>query len=815
MMHTLWQDVRYALRVLGKNLGFTTVVILTLALGIGATTAIFSVTYATLLRPLPYPQPEKIVQVWEQDSEGHRQNFSDPNFEDVRDGSQSFSSLAEYASSLTTITGGSEAVRLNVAAVSKQFFDALRVQPVLGRGFAAEETRMGGNPVALASSAYWKSALGGTQDIAGKHLTLDGKVYSIIGVMPDGFRFPSESDLWIPREQQERYPSRTALNWRVLGRLKNGVTLQQARLEVSHVAREVKQRIGDETWMSDATMLPLQEALVGDKKTSLLFLLGAAGILLLAACANTANLLLVKSASRQRELAVRVAMGASRSRLLSQFFVEAFLLSLAGAGLGVMFAFWGVNALLAVSPGQLPGVKDVSINLPILSFSLGISFLTACGLSLMVAFRAVRQNLSEDLKQGEQRQTGSVREVRVRGVLMTAQVAVATLLLAGAGLLGRSLVRLMDVQPGYRTDNILTADFFPPEAESAIQKMRRQQEMDRILQQVHAIPGVENAGFVKDMPLSSGLANGTFLLVEDASEIKGLQDFERIAKIPERVGEAFYQAASTDYFSTMRIPLLRGRLFDARDGADAPHVAVISENLANDRWPGQDPIGHHVEFGNMDGDIRLLEIVGVVGNVRNGGLADPPEPIIYVNTKQRVPLNFSLVVHTSSSSAAVMPAIRNVLRSVDANLAPRFQLFPDIVAASVGDRRFQLSLLGVFAGGALLLAVLGLYGVTSYLVAERTREIGVRMALGAQSSNVLGLVLRQGGIVVLVGIALGICGELALTGLLRGMLYGITAADPMTLVLVCASLAGLALVACLVPARRATQIDPVVALRYE
>ncbi|HMI50119.1 MAG TPA: ABC transporter permease [Candidatus Saccharimonadales bacterium] len=814
-MHTLWQDVRYGLRVLSKNPGFTLVVVLTLALGIGATTSIFSVVYATLLHPLPYPGPERIVRVWEVDAKGKRQNFSDPNFEDLREANRSFAALAQYGTGTTTVTGGSHALRVGAADVSRQFFEALGVQPAVGRGFAGEETRMGGNPVVLVSFSFWKSALGGAQDFSLRHLNFDGKSYSIIGVMPQGFRFPDATDLWIPREQFERYPSRTALNWQVLGRLKDGVSLPQARADASQIAKNVKQKLGDETWMSDAAMLPLQEALTGNIRTSLLLLLGAAGILLLAACANTTNLLLVRSATRQREFAVRVALGASRGRLLSQFFAEALLLSLGGAALGIVLAYWGVNAILQLAPEQLPAMADVQINGWVLAFSLAVSFVTACGLSFMVAVRAVRRNLSEDLKEGEQRQSGGVKEVRVRAVMMTAQVAVATVLLAGAALLGQSLIRLMHVQPGYRTENILTAAVFPPDTEEAKEKTRRAQMIDQILQRMKAIPGVDATGIVGDLPLASGPSNGTFLLVENQNEMKTFADFERIARIPERTGSAFYQVASADYFLTLQIPLVRGRLFDERDGADTPHVAVISAALAQERWPKLDPLGRHIEFGNMDGDVRLLEIVGVVGDVHSSGLGDAVEPMVYVNSRQRVPRHFTFVAHTTASPLSVIPAVRNLLLEMDPNLAPRFATFPDIVSNSLSDRQFQLCLLAVFAAGALALAMLGIYGVTSYLVSERTREIGIRMALGAQPGNVLGLILRQGGIVVLVGIVLGICGQLALTGVLRGMLYGITAADPFTLAGASALLAGLALFACWLPARRATRIDPVVALRSE
>jgi predicted permease len=815
-MHTLWQDVRYGLRLLLKSPGFAITAILTLALGIGASTAIFSVVYAALLKPLPYPQPDRIVRVWQVDDKGYKSNISDPNFEDLRDGTRSFSSLAEYSSSITeTVSLGRDVFRMNCTFVSKQFFDAMGIQPVIGRGFLPEETRFGGSPVVLVSNSFWKSSLGGDSDLSTKRVTFEGKSYPIAGVLPPGFHFPGNSDFWVPREQLERYPSRTALNWRVLGRLRQGVELEQARTDLSGIARNLKRQLGDDTGMSDAAILPLQEALVGDMRTSLLFLLGAAGLLLLAACANTANLLIARSASRQREFAVRAALGASKSRLTAQFLTESLLLSLGGAILGVLFSIWGIDALLSLDPGHLPSTVEVHLNLPVLAFSLFLSIATACGLGLALTMRATRNALSEDLKAGQQRQSSGKREVRVRAVLMASQVAVATVLLAGAALLSRSLVGLMQVNPGFRAENTLAIEVFPPEAKGVTEKAHRVQEIGEILQRLKGIPGVDAAGVVGDLPIASAPSNGTFLLMENQQELKGLEDFERIMKIPGRTGEAFYQVASRDYFSAMQIPLMHGRLFDERDGPDAPHAALINESLARERWPGQDPIGHHIEFGNMDGDLRLLQIVGIVGDVHGRSLDVPAEPMIYVNYAQRMRSHYSIVVHSAGFLPGVVAPARSLLREIDPSLAPNFRVFPEIISQSLGNREFQLCLIAAFAIGALGLAVLGLYGVTSYLVNERTQEIGVRIAIGAQPGDVLKLILSQSGRVVLIGIALGVIGNFAIADVLRSLLYGIKPSDPATIAAVCGLLGLLALFACWVPARRATKVDPIVALRYE
>jgi putative ABC transport system permease protein len=814
-MNSLWQDIRYGLRMLAKNPGFTAVAVLTLALGIGAVTSIFSVVYAVLLKPLPYPEPSRLMRVWQVDSEGEQGNLSDPNFEDLRDANRSFDTLAEYSSWPVTLTRVAQPLRVNSAAVSKQFFRAMGLEPAIGRSFSEQESQFGGAPAILVSYSFWKNSLGGDTDFSNRRLTLDGTVFSVIGVMPQGFSYPDQADVWVPRERLERLPSRTALNWKVIGRLKPGVQASQARADLGGIAGELKKKYGSDTWMTDVAVVPLQQSITGSLRPALLVLLGASGILLLAACSNTANLLLAKSASRQKELAVRVALGASRGRLAFQFLTESVLLAVAGGAAGVFIANTGLHALLRLAPGSLPSLADVNLNWAVLSFTFGVSTLTACGLTLAVAFRGTRGDVVETLKQGQQRKTGNARYTRVRAVLMGSQVAVATMLLIGTALLGTSLLRLMDVHTGYRTSGILTAEVFPPEMHNDADKARRRQALDEILQHVRGIPGVHEAGIVRSLPLEGDLANGMFLLVEKQEPMKSLEDFAQLMRIPERTGEAFYQAADEHYFRAMQIPLLRGRLFDEHDAPDAPHAAVISESLARSRWPGQDPLGRQLEFGNMDGDLRLLTIVGIVGDVRGRGLGVDPEPTIYVNSRQRIPDAFSLVLQTSAEANAIVPSVREVLRTADPDFVPRFRVFRDIVSESLGDREFQLYLLVAFAGAALGMALIGLYGVTSYVVGERTREIGIRMALGAETHDVMRMILRQGASVVLLGIVAGACGIAALASLLRGLLYGVAPADPLIFAGVGALLLFVALSACYIPARRAMRVDPLVALRYE
>ncbi|HEY2462349.1 MAG TPA: ABC transporter permease [Candidatus Acidoferrum sp.] len=815
-MNNLWRDVRYGLRMLAKNPAFTFVAVLTLALGIGAVTAIFSVVYTVLLRPLPYPAPDQLARVWQVGSRGGRMNFSDPNFEEVRDANRSFAAFAAFEAYPATVTGLQEALRVNQAVVSRQFLTAMGVQPTIGRAFSEDEMKFGGPPAALLSYSFWKNTLGGASDLSTLHLNIDGAPFSVVGVMPENFSYPEDSQIWAPREHFERYPSRTAHNWKVIGRMRPGVQVEQARADLEGIAKELKKKYGSDTDMSDTAALPLQAALTGNLRPALLMLLAAAAILLLAACSNTANLLLAKSASRQKEMAVRVALGAGRGRLAGQFLTESVLLSLIGGAAGILIAGAGLDVLLRFTPATLPALASVHLNWVVLSFTVALSLLTACGLALGVAFRSTRGDVVETLKQGQQSKLGGAGHARVRSLLMGLQVAMATMLLVGAGLLGKSLIHLLEVPTGYRTDKILTAEIYAPDMKNEADKARRRQELDQVMERVRAIPGVQSAGMVSSLPLGAKFfPDGTFLLVEDPKEMKSFKDFDAIAKIPERSGDAYYQAADDQYFRTMQIPLISGRLFDERDGPDTPHAAVISESLARAKWPSLDPIGHHIEFGNMDGDLRLLTIVGVVGDVRNQGLGLEPEQTIYVNARQRVPDVFSLVLHTEGDSAAVMSSVRSVLHGVDADFAPKFQMFRQIVSQSVGDREFQLYLLMIFAVTALGLAIIGLYGVTSYVVGERTPEIGVRMALGAAKTDVLRMILSQSAGTVLLGILVGAGGIAALTKVLQGFLYGVTPNDPIVFAGVGALLMLVAMAACYFPARRAMRIDPIKALRYE
>ncbi len=816
-MNALLKDLRFGLRMLAKNPGFTTVTVLTLALGIGATVAIFSVVYGVVLRPLPYFQPDRLLALSEVNSRGGHMNFADPNFADVRASSRSLDGVAQYAAWLQSVAGASEPTRTMTALVSRDFLPVLHVQPVMGRGFAPEDQRFGASPVALVSYAYWKQYLGSTNDLTRVKLTIENHDVAVIGVLPAGFRFPMDSDVWMPRELMETYPSRTAHNWHVLARLRGGVKLSQARSELTGIARRLKQQFGKDTMMEDISAPNLQDFLTKDVRKPLYILLGAVGFLLLVACANVANLLLARMAAREREFAIRVALGAGRARLMSQFLTEALLLALAGDALGVVLAQWGVSALLAIAPASLAPPDHVSVNMTVLLFALAIAVGVALSLGLFAAWRASSGGTEQALAERGQGNMGTAQGHRLGRAVAAAQLAITLVLLVGAGLLGRSLLRVLSIDPGFRTDHILTMSLALPPAEKDEQKTQRVTLLTNLLAQLRALPGVDEVGGINELPLGSDLAGGTFVVMNPGEAPPKMDQLEKFFQDSARAGSADFGVASEGYFHALGIPLIRGRIFNAGDTMNTQHVAVISQALARERWPHQDPIGQTVEFGNMDGDLRLLTIVGIVGDVRVASLETKPPGIIYVDCLQRpgALYDFTVVMHSSLPPAALIPAARKVVAQLAPDVPPDLSTFTKVFSDSLKARYFNLLLVGVFAACALLLAMAGIYGVMAYSVEQRTREFGVRMALGAEVGDVLGLVLRQGLMIVAVGAVLGIIGSFALTRIMSTMLFGITATDPITFAAVTILLVLVALAASYIPARRATKVDPMVALRYE
>jgi putative ABC transport system permease protein len=816
-MGVFLKDLRYAARMFTKNPAVTCVMIISLALAIGANTAIFSVVYGVLLRPLPYPKADQIVVVNEVGSKGTRANFTDPNFEDFRAMNHSLQGLAEYTAGTESVTGASEPTRTVVAEVSADFFDIMGVSPTVGHSFDKESQKFGGTPAALVSYSYWQQYLGSTQDFSKSKLTIEKREYPVVGVLPAGFRFPTDSSIWIPRELDERNSSRTAHNWRVIGRLRDEASLQQSRTDLSSIAKHLKQQYGKDIWMVDASVTPLQESIVGKVRSTLFLLLGAVGFLLLVACANVANLMLVQATGRARELAIRTALGAGRGRLVRQFLTEALLLSLAGSTLGVFAALWGVDALLGIASSTLPRAQDVSVNLPVLLFALGICVIVAAGLGVMTAVRATSGKVQSMLGEGSRRQTGSVSSQRIGRTIVASQLAITLVLLIGAGLLGRSLYRILSVDYGFRTENNVSLSLPLSFPVSEADKARRAQQIDEILARLRQVPGVESVGVSNQLPLSGGLADGTFIVMNPGESVKDFAEFGKLVHDPTRTGEAEFGVASEGYFQTLGIPLIRGRLFNDRDVLTAPHVAVVSQSLVTAKWPNEDPIGKTIEFGNMDGDLRLLTIVGVVGDIRNSSLEVPPTPTVYVNYRQRPRKAADLVVvaRTSSAPASVYNAGREIAHDLAPDAPPRFTTVSQVFSNSLSTQHFNLTLIGAFAGTALLLAMTGIYGVMAYTVQQRTREFGVRMALGAQPGDVLSLVLRQGFITIAIGVTAGVFGAIALTRTMQSMLYHTSTTDPITFAGVAVLLTFVALLASYLPARRATRVDPVIALRYE
>jgi putative ABC transport system permease protein len=817
-MEALLQDLRFGLRMLRKNPIFTLVAFCTLALGIGATTAIFSVVYDVLLRRLPYENPDQIVRLWEVNARGQRMNFTDPNFEDMRSQNHSLQGLAEYGNWFQSVSGGSEPTRTMVATVSRDFFPLMRVRPVLGRSFQADDHRYGAAPTALVSYGYWQQYLGSAADLSAIKLTIENQAVSVIGVSPQGFRFPDDSTIWMPRELREQLPSRSAHNWHVLGRLRDGIPPRQARAELASIAHQIKQQYGQDVDMTDVAVTVLQDAMTSDVRPALIILLGAVTFLLLIASANVANLLLAQSAARQRELAVRAAIGATRGRLVRQFLTEAMLLSMAGGAAGVLAARWGLIALIRMAPPELPQVEKMSISLPVLFFAFGICASVAASLGVFSALRATAGNAQPGLAAYGRSQGSSPRSQGPGRAIIAGQLAITLVLLTGAGLLGRSLLRVLATDPGFHTAHVTTVSMALPFAEKEIDKARRIQFLNQLIAQLRAIPGVSEVGGTGHLPLSEMLSNGTYVLMTPSDQPPhAMQELEPWFRKASRTGYANYSPASEGYFRALGIPLLRGRLFDDRDTIDAPHVAVVNQSLAQEKWPGQDPLGHRIEFGNMDGDLRPLTIIGVVGDVREDSVEAPPSPMVYVNYRQRpqATYHFTAVVSSEFDQASVMSSAREIVRKLDPEVPPSFETLDQVFSDSLKARRFNLTLVGVFAGTALLLAMAGLYGVMAYAVSQRTGEFGVRTALGASPGNILRLVLRQGIVTALIGVAIGLAGALALTRTLQSLLFGLSATDPLTFAVVALALVFVALLACYVPARRAARVDPMVALRYE
>jgi predicted permease len=800
----LWQDLRYGARMLLKQPGFTLIAIVTLALGIGANTAIFSVINAVLLRPFPYESPERLMLLQEYVSAG---GFSPSyaNFADWRAQNTLCDSIvAVRANESFNFTGAGEPERLQGRIVSAAFFSTLGVSPVRGRDFSAEEDRPGAPPAVILSYGFWQRKFGADESVIGKQITLNNQSFTVIGITPADFMFGTDADVSVPIGlSAERFRLRgkdPGVN--VVARLKPNVSEQQAETELNLIAERLEQQYPESNKGRRVRLTPLHESFVGDVRQPLLILLGAVGLVLLIACANVANLLLVRASARQKEMAVRVALGASRVRIIRQLLTESVLLAALGAALGILLAFWGTSFIASQLPDGIPRLQEAQVDASVLVFTLAVSLLTGLFFGLAPALQASRPNLTQGLKEGERGSSG--RRQRLRSVLVVGEVALTLTLLVGAGLLIQSFRRVLEVDPGFKAQNLLTMQV-------SVNNPDGQQVanfFEQLQQNVRNLPGVKSVAVSNGLPFGRDANHPAFL-------IEGRPVTEKKAN-----GQRY--TVSPDYFQTLGIELIRGRLFTAEDNRDSPQVIVIDEVLAQEYFQNEDPIGKRLKHGP---DTPSLEIVGVVRHVEPYSLdrqgAGPAQ--FYTNfnqiSLQGLPgyvRRINLLTRTEVEPLSLASAVRGQIAALNKDQAVfNVNTMEQIVAQSVASRRFSMLLLTVFAVIALALASIGIYGMMSYAVAQRTREIGVRMALGAQSGNVLKLVIGQGMKLALVGVAFGLLSSLALTQLMKNLLFGVSATDPLTFVLIALLLTIVTLIACWIPARRATKVDPLVALRYE
>ncbi|MDQ6859623.1 MAG: ABC transporter permease [Verrucomicrobiota bacterium] len=805
------------MRSLLRRPGFTLVAIITLALGMGAATAIFSVLNAVLLRPLPYPQQERMVELSETSNSGRAMPFAEPNFADLAARSRSFEALARYSAYPEAVAGGSEAVRVNVCRASSDFFRVLGVTPQVGRVFGRTDKP---EQVAVVSYAFWKRLLGEQPNLDSLSLRFDNRSFSVIGVLPPGVGFPPQAEIWFPAELNPPNESRSAHNWRAAGRLRGDVSLGAARAEIAAIGQQMKTEHGSETDAVSFGAAPLRERMVKDVRGVLFVICGAVGLLLFIACSNVGNLLLVRATSRRKEIALRAALGASRSRLAAHFITESLLLTLVAGVLGSLLAFWGVDLIVGLYHGNLPRIGGVVVDRTVLLFTLAIAILVGLVLGIVPVLHSSKHQWQIDLQDAGRGSSSSRATRRIRNGLIIAQVALTLVLLVGAGLLGRSFQRLIEVKPGFEPESALAMTVSMPQAEDPAAMRQLAQFYQQLIARLQTIPGVIAVGGVNALPMSGSGANGTFLMLDGGSAPASIAEFSKQMLALQGTGktaDAQYRAASADYFAALRIPLRRGRLFQEADTPDGQHVCVVSESLVRRYWSGADPIGKQLEFGNMDGDLRPLTVVGVVGDIHDNALDAEPQPTIYVNAFQRpgATADFSLVLRGRGDPAALIAAMRREAHAQNPEMPTKFQTLEQLVASSLDNRRFSMTMLAVFAGAALVLAMVGLYGIMAYITAERTTELGIRMALGAQRGDMLRLILRQSFALVSLGIAAGVVAAFAGTRLLASLLYGISAADLVTYGGVVLLLFVAALIATLVPARRAMSVDPMVALRHD
>ncbi|HEX3273958.1 MAG TPA: ABC transporter permease [Gemmatimonadales bacterium] len=797
------QDIRYALRSLRQHPVFALTAMLTLALGIGANTAIFSAVDGVLLRPLPFRQPDRVIRIWGLHPTIGRESASLPDFLDWRAQAPAFASMSALANTRFTLGGTGEPEMIRGAMVTAEFFRTLGVEPVRGRGFLPGEDTRAAPPVVVLGETLWHRRFAGDPAIVGRAIQLNGKPYTVVGIVPATARIQGPVDAWTP------YAIDTVLGRRsdflhVIGRLAPGASLDRARDELRTVARHLAQQYPESNTSWSVELLPLRDAMVGDVRPALLLFMLAVGLVLLIACANVANLMLARAVAREQEMAIRTALGASRRRLLRQLLTESVLLALAGGGLGVILAAWAVQALNA-APGLLPRAEDIGIDGRVLAFALLLSLATGLGFGLLPAARVAAGALGGGLREGGRAIAGGRGIRRIRSGLVLAEVALAFVLLVGAGLLLRSFDRLTRVEPGFRPDGLVTGRLLLP-GRTYAEEPRQAAFLARAEAALAALPGVGSAAVVSDAPLG------------DSPPYVAVSLQGRPAPAPGVVQDVELFSATASYFGTLGIPLLEGRLFETTDRAETPLVAVVNRAMVHRYFQDRSPLGQRLTFDEpTDTAARWITVVGVVGDIHHAGLSEPPYPQLYLSVAQSPGRWMVLVARSAGRNAeALAPAMRRLVSSLDPNLAlSDVSTMEQRIAAVTMWPRLSAVVLGGFAGTALLLAAIGIYGVVSYGVLQRTREVGVRMALGAGARTVLAMVLRQGMVPVAIGLVAGMIGAWAGARLLRRLLFEVGVADPLTFLTVTVFMSTTAALACYVPARRAARSDPVAALRAE
>jgi putative ABC transport system permease protein len=800
-MDTLFRDMRYGFRGLLKRPGFTAIALVALALGIGANTAIFSLVNAVVLQPLPYSDPDRLVWAWGNFPGGNRASVSPPDYLDFRNQNKTFEHLGAMFSfgAPVNLTGSGEPERLNASVVSGNFFQAFGVTPALGRGFSLDNEKTGSEQVTVLSHALWQKRFGGKPEIVGQRIVIDGKSFEVIGVMGKDVTFPQTADLWVPFtfDIDPGMKVRAAHFIRPIGRLKPGVTMEQAQADTDAIAAQLAQQYPQSNTGWNLRLEPLRDRLIGSSKATLFILFGAVGFVLLIACANVANLLLVRAAARQKEIALRTALGASRWRIVRQLLTESLLLALVGGTLGALIAAWGIDLLVMLSGDFVPATVTVKIDATVLAFTLVTSLLTGLLFGVAPALRTIKLSLSDTLKEGGRSGEGAIRN-RTRSLLVVFESAVAVLLLVGAGLLVRSLIVLQNTNPGFDANNVLTmrVDLARGKYDTPEKTANFFQQLE---QRLSGLPGVETVGFVTELPLS-GQANDSPFTVVGRPAVPPGQEFG-----------ADWRRINQNYFQSLRIPLLRGRNFTEQEVSAGAPVVIVSEQLVNTVFPNEEPLGQRLQTAVAKDP---YEIIGVVGDIRHRAIEFQPFAAMYMPTRR--PGGTTVVLRTNGDPLSLAPAVRREVLAIDPDQPiGRMRTMDEWIDRSTSTPRYRTTLLALFAALAMLLAATGIYGVMSYSVAQRTHELGVRMALGARRGDVLRLVVRQGMVLVVVGLAIGLIAAFLLTKVMESLLFGVTAKDPITFVAVAGVLSLVALIACYIPARRATKVDPLTALRYE